>query len=51
MKELTLKISVMDCDPVKELVDIIIGYPKDKLPDDLKVQLEGWVDKHTSDDD
>lgn len=49
--ELQLKVSVMDCEPVGELVEIICGYPRDKLPEDLRIQIEGWVEKHTSDDD
>lgn len=48
---LTLQVSVMDSEPVVELVDIICSYPRDQLPDDLRQQLEEWCDKHTSEDD
>lgn len=50
-QELTLKVSVMDCEPVSELVDIIIGFPRKDTPKELREQIEAWCDKHTTEND
>lgn len=50
-KTIKMKFSVMDTEPVAELVTVICGYPRDQLPEELRKQIEGWCDKHTSDED
>ncbi|QQM14128.1 hypothetical protein pVco14_078 [Vibrio phage pVco-14] len=48
---LTVKVSVMDTEPMGELVDIICQWDRDKLPPEYKEQLEAWADKFLKDDD
>lgn len=51
MSQITCKISVMDVEPVTELVDIICAYPREKMPDDLREQIEGWAHKWLKDEE
>ena len=44
--ELKLNVSVLDTEPVAQLIDIITSYPKDKLPDDLREKLDAWYAEH-----
>lgn len=46
MPELKLNVSVLDTEPVAQLIDIITGYPKDKLPDDLREKIDAWYAEH-----
>lgn len=48
---LTVKVSVMDTEPMGELVDIICQWDRDKLPVEYKEQLEAWADKFLGDED
>lgn len=48
---LTVKVSVMDTEPMSELVDIICSWDRDKLPPEYKAQLEAWADKFLGDED
>ncbi|USL89977.1 hypothetical protein [Vibrio phage vB_VpaS_CHI] len=48
---LQVKVSVMDTEPMGELVDIICSWDRDKLPVEYKDQLEAWADKFLGDED
>lgn len=48
---LQVKLSVLDSEPMSDLVDIICGYPRDQLPEDLQEKLVEWTNKHTSEGD
>ncbi|QIW90724.1 UNVERIFIED_ORG: hypothetical protein GCAPEGMB_00405 [Vibrio phage V07] len=42
---LQVKVSVMDTEPMNELISIICGWDRSKLPVEYKDQLEGWANK------
>lgn len=48
---LQIKVSVMDTEPMGELVEILCGWDRDKLPPEYKEQLEAWANKFLGDDD
>ncbi|MBM0273902.1 hypothetical protein JNZ24_10785 [Streptococcus suis] len=45
MSVLQVKVSVMDTEPMNDLISIICGWDRDKPPVEYKDQLEGWADK------
>ena len=51
MASIKLKVSVMDCEPMGELVEIICNYPREDLPPELDRQLKEWSDKYLTDEE
>lgn len=46
-----VKVSVMDSEPMDELVTMICSWDRDKLPPEYKDQLEAWAHKFLKEDD
>lgn len=47
---LKVKLSILDSEPMTELVDIIVKHVDD-MPESMRQQFVAWTEKHTTDED
>lgn len=48
LRTLKVDVSVIDAEPIADLIDIVCSHPRDELPEALQVKLGKWIDERTS---